>query len=155
MSVVSSETLPSYVRKMEQSGLSLHPFPSTSDGGKYYVIRFTDEDETDADGHLIGLNFACSFSRELKSTIAARPSKASERKKVLEYLNLILRDPKEGGKYSACYCVVDEDSIENGFFTKEQLGQTFTIIAKTKTVLSDDVVDITSEKKAKTVSADD
>jgi len=146
--IYKSELLSRYVAAYETSGLNLGVFP-TNDGTRYAIRCYDPEDLTE-DGRPQSIQFEAAFAKSVEQ--ANRPKTPAAAAAQAKALNDLLHS-KNGGGLVMCYCVVDQESIDNFGFAPEDLGREYKLVAKPKTVVADFVVsDLDASNK--TVVAD-
>ncbi len=137
--ISKTETLGLYLQQFRDGGLDLGVFPSQS--GKRFTLRVVDPDEPET-----GLTFVASFAKSVEE--ADIPENRSEAIKASRALDAMLHDTKQTAQYCACYCIVDQESVEGGFAEPEDIGKTFVSIAHPKAVASLSYQEVEEEKKA-------
>lgn len=148
MAVSKTQTLQQYLEGFRESGSDLGVFPSSS--SNRFVLRVIDPDEPET-----GYTYVASFSKKSFATEATVPSDAKKARKASIALDELLHDAKRCSQLVACFCIIDDESVEKGFAKEEQLGQTFVSVAKPQTATSlsyGDADEAEAEAKVKTVT---
>lgn len=140
-----SEPLSAYVARYEDAGIGVGVYP-TQDGKRYALRLFNPEDPK------TGLGFLMAFSKKFEK--ANRPTSAAARKKTSDELYALIHDKFSG--LNALTCVIDEESVANGFATEADLDKTFTIAAMGGTAEADSDFGLSSKesKSKRSVTAD-
>lgn len=138
--ISKSEPLSQFVGRFEESGLSLGVFPTQR--GDRYAIRSCDPDDP-----ATGLGFVASFASSIEE--ANRPTTPAARVKASKALDALLHDPRAAASFSVCYCVIDADSLSQfpDRYGPEDLGKTFSIVAKGGTAQSDSYLEVSQERR--------
>lgn len=148
MAVSNTKTLQEYLQEFRESGSDLGVFPSSS--SNRFVLRVIDPDEPET-----GYTYVASFSKKSFSEEATIPSDAKKAKKASIALDEMLHDAKRCSQLVVCFCVIDDESISDGYATEEQLGHTFVTVAKPNTAKSlsyGEADEAEAETKVKTVT---
>lgn len=127
--IKSNQPLLSYVEEFRDAGVDLGVFPTQR--GDRFALRLVDPDD-----RATGLTFVASFSSKLgEADIPKDKAKAVKASKALDDM---LNDSAKMAKYVACFCVIDQKSLDEfpDKYTEEDLGRTFTVIAAAGTAKS-------------------
>lgn len=133
MAVYKTPTLQEFLNSYRETGVDVGVYPSKStdkDGNKHFVLRtFDPEDEA-----RVGYNFIASFSRSSLEEMSRVPGDNDEACDRQDELDALLHDEKQCTlNYVACFCIVDEESVEGGFAKPEDIGKTFVSISTPNT----------------------
>ena len=138
--ITKSEPLSQFLSKYKELGAEVAAFPTQK--GDRYALRIVDPDDS-----TIGLSFIAAFSSNLRE--ADRPTDPKAQTVANKKLDDMLHDDKAMLKYSACHCVVDNDSISQfpDKYSLDDLGTQFVIISACGSSVSDSYREYVTEKK--------
>lgn len=129
MAVNKTQTLQEYLDGFRETGSDLGVFPSSK--SNRFVLRVIDPDDPST-----GYTYVASFSKKSFADEASIPSNPKKAQKASLALDEMLHDSKRCSQLVVCFCVIDDESVEQGFATEEQLGNTFVTIGKPNTAQS-------------------
>lgn len=121
--ITSSISLGSFVKDLEDGGVTLFPFLTKS--GDKFTLR---DSEVNSDGSVTGYSIMAVSSSKL--SLAEVVGDAKSEKQKCSRIYAWLHNPENAKRYQVCEVLVDDDSIEQGFAKPEQKGAEFAIICK-------------------------
>lgn len=129
MGIYKSPSLREFLDSYRETGVDVSVYESKSkdaNGNKHFVLRVFDPEDED----MTGKTFIASFSRSSLEEFSRVPSNGDAAVKKAVELHELLHDDKRCTRdYVACFCIIDDESVANGYADEKDLGKTFVTIA--------------------------